>query len=152
MEGAAECDRIHRNRCHKTIEPSAPEQEPITATQEHQDRRGGAECFSSRGGVAQSQRATIGLWCVCEHGVTRAPPPLFQSTSVCLCVHTHTRCAFIHFVCACVCAVTHICVSTCTLTFLRLHVYVTLEWLLQLQRMGVYLVDSAEGLNGPGRW
>lgn len=34
----------------------------------------------------------------------------------------------------------------------HLHVHVTLEWLLQLQRMGVYLVDSAEGPNAPGRW
>lgn len=111
MEGAAECDRIHRNRCHKTIEPSAPEQEPITATQEHQDRRGGAECFSSRGGVVQSQRATIGLWCVCEHGVTRGPPPppFPKHISVSMCAHTHSVCIHTLCLCMCVCRHAHLC-------------------------------------------
>lgn len=36
--------------------------------------------------------------------------------------------------------------------WVHLHVHATLEWLLQLQRMGVYLVDSAEGPSGPRRW
>lgn len=51
---------------------------------------------------------------------------------------------------------TFVSVSTCMQTFplSRLHVHVTLEWLLQLQPTGrgVYLVDSGEGPNGPGRW
>lgn len=47
--------------CHTTMEPSAPEQEPITVTQEHQERKRGAECFSRTAEVVQSQRAGNGL-------------------------------------------------------------------------------------------
>lgn len=48
-------------------------------------------------------------------------------------------------VCSCKCRCMH------ANLLVHVHVHVTLEWLLQLQRMGVYLVDSAEGPGGPRR-
>lgn len=160
--------RIFRNRCQTTIEPPAPEQEPITATQEHQERRGGAECFSVTGRMVSSQRATTGLWCGCVclcalvciwargHG---SPPNLpitsNQRATSLACLSPCTLMSYVPRV-GRMTSCTFVSVSTCMQTFplSRLHVHVTLEWLLQLQPTGrgVYLVDSGEGPNGPGRW
>lgn len=74
---------------------------------------------------------------------------------VCMCaLMCLSQCAFMFVSVACVYDVMQICRNKYMHANLsaRLHVHVTLEWLLQLQRMGVYLVDSGEGPNGPRRW
>lgn len=104
--------------------------------------------------------------CVCKDGVTEVLPtppndcdqgPMSSvCMQVCMCAMmclSQVQCASMSVSVACVYDVMHIWRNKYMHANLsaRLHVHVTLEWLLQLQRMGVYLVDSGEGPNGPRR-